>query len=230
MTKRYTTGPQIYKAAIFDMDGLLVDSERAIKDAWLEVARGNGIALSESEFLRVVGRKEADGKAILDKIFCGAFSYEHARSRVAQLLTDAGPAPRFPAKPGAFALLSLLRARAVPCGVASSTHAAEVRRRLERTALLDFFQTICSGDEVANGKPSPDLFLLASARLGVDPEACLVFEDSEYGVAGAVAAGMSAVVVPDLKTPDAQTRGLCVAVLRSLEEALPLCELWFAAR
>lgn len=220
----------MYKAAIFDMDGLLIDSERAIRDAWLEIASRNQVALSEADYLRVVGRNETDAKTILDGIFCGSFSFDDARSGVALLLSERYAAHGFPAKPGAFALLSRLRARAVPCCVASSTRSAEVRRRLDQSGLLAYFGAICCGDEVASGKPSPDLFLLAGERLGVEPEACLVFEDSEHGVIGAAAAGMSAVLVPDLKTADGNISTYCLAILQSLDEALPLCDAWFAAR
>jgi beta-phosphoglucomutase-like phosphatase (HAD superfamily) len=219
----------MYKAAIFDLDGLLIDSERAIRDAWLEVARRNRVALTEAEYLQVVGRNEADSKAILGEIFGGSVSFEEARAGVEILLTEGDVARGYGVKPGAVALLTQLRARAVPCGVASSTRKSEVRRRLELSALLAFFGAICGGDEVAKGKPSPDVFLLAGERLGIEPEHCLVFEDSEHGVIGAVAAGMSAVVVPDLKAPNAEVRASCVAVLESLDQALPLCDAWFAA-
>lgn len=219
----------MFKAAIFDMDGLLIDSERAIKNAWLQIAHRNNVALTEADYLRVVGRNEVDAKAILDNIFPETFSYEEARRSVAVLLSKSDAVRGYPAKLGAVALLSQLRARAVPCCVASSTRSSEVRHCLDQSALLAFFGAICGGDEVAKGKPSPDLFLLASKRLGIEPEDCLVFEDSEYGVIGALAAGMSAVVVPDLKTPNADIRANCVAVLESLEHALPMCDAWFAA-
>lgn len=219
----------MYKAAIFDMDGLLIDSERPIRDAWLEVAQRNRIALTESDYLRVVGRNETDGKAILENLFHADFSFEDARICVADLLSQSAAMHGYAVKPGARALLAWLSARAVPCCVASSTHGAEVRRRLERSALIAFFGAVCSGDEVKQGKPSPELFLLASQRLGVRPEECLVFEDSEHGAIGALAAGMSAVIVPDLKTPGADISAKCIAVLQSLEQALPLCTAWFAA-
>jgi beta-phosphoglucomutase-like phosphatase (HAD superfamily) len=219
----------MYKAAIFDLDGLLIDSERAIRDAWLQVARRNDVALSEAEYLQVVGRNEADSKAILGEIFGGESSFEEARRGVDLLLAQGDGARGYGVKPGAVALLSWLRARAVPCGVASSTRNAEVRRRLDHSVLLAFFGAICGGDEVAKGKPSPDLFLLAGARLGIAPQDCLVFEDSEHGVIGALAAGMSAVVVPDLKAPDPAVQAACVAVLESLRQALPLCDAWFPA-
>ena len=218
----------MYKAAIFDLDGLLIDSERAIRDAWLQVARRNNVALTEAEYLRVVGRNEADSKAILGEIFRGSVSFEEARRCVDILLVESDAARGYGVKPGAVALLTRLRAQAVPCGVASSTRISEVRRRLDHSVLLAFFGAICGGDEVAKGKPGPELFLLASERLGIEPQDCLVFEDSEHGAIGAVAAGMSVVVVPDLKAPDAEVRANCIAVLESLNQALPLCEAWFA--
>ena len=220
----------MYKAAIFDMDGLLIDSERPIRDAWLQVARRNNIALTEADYLRVVGRNEADGKAILDGLFDGNFSFVQARKCVADLLSESSAMQGYAVKPGALALLSWLSARAVPCCVASSTHGTEVRRRLDQVELLAFFGSVCSGEEVSKGKPDPELFLLASQRLGVNPTDCLVFEDSEYGAIGALAAGMSAVIVPDLKMPGADMRASCLAVLESLEQALPRCDAWFAAQ
>jgi len=219
----------MYKAAIFDMDGLLIDSERPIRDAWLLAARRNNIAFIEADYLQLVGRNEADTNAILGKIFDETFPVEEMRRHVAALLSESA-AHGYAVKPGAVELLCWLRAREVPCGVASSTHGTEVRRRLDQSGLLEFFNAICSGDEVARGKPGPEVFLLAGQRLGIKPEDCLVFEDSEHGAIGALAAGMSAVMVPDLKSPGTDLRADCVAVLQSLEQALPLCAGWFAAK
>ena len=220
----------IYGAAIFDMDGLLLDSERVVRDAWMQVARERRVELTDADYLQVVGRNAADARALLSRVFSSGFDFEDAQRSVDALLAERKGEAFFPPKPGAAALLGCLRALGVRCGVASSTRVEEVRRRLDGAALLPFFASICGGDEVARGKPSPDLFLLASERIGVAPRHCLVFEDSEHGARGALAAGMSAVIVPDLKTPDGALRDLCVAVLKSLEEALPSCERWFAAR
>jgi HAD superfamily hydrolase (TIGR01509 family) len=218
----------MYKAAIFDMDGLLIDSERPIKDAWLLAARRNNIAFTEADYLQLVGRNEADTNAMLGNIFDETFPVEEMRRYVAALLSESA-AHGYAVKPGAVALLSWLRARHVPCCVASSTRGSEVRRRLDQSGLLACFDAICSGDEVARGKPDPELFLLASRRLGIEPEDCLVFEDSEHGAMGALAAGMTAVMVPDLKPPGTDLGADCVVVLQSLEQALPLCAAWFAA-
>ena len=193
----------------------------------MRVARDSGVALSEAEYLGVIGRSASDSRAILEAIFSGRLAFEEAHRRAETLLEQSVQEGGYAVKPGVVALLSLLRDRGVPCCVASSTAADEVRRRLERAGLLGFFGSASGGDEVARGKPHPDLFLLASRRLGMDAARCLVFEDSEHGALGAFAAGMSAVIVPDLKAPSEPTRSRCIAVLDSLEQAVPLCELWF---
>jgi HAD superfamily hydrolase (TIGR01509 family) len=218
---------RMYAAAIFDMDGLLLDSERPVRDAWLLAARDTGVALSEAAYLTVVGTNEADSKLVLCEVMGDENSYRLVRARADALLQEYEARTGYAAKPGASEVLSLLGARGVACGVASSTRRAEVRRRLDAAGLAGYFHSICGGDEVHRGKPSPDLFLLAAARLGMSPHACLVFEDSEAGAAGALAAGMSVVLVPDLKRPSAIMQEACVRVLQSLADALPHCAAWF---
>jgi beta-phosphoglucomutase-like phosphatase (HAD superfamily) len=93
--------------------------------------------------------------------------------------------------------------------------------------LLEHFETLAGGDEVRLGKPAPDIFLLAAARLGVSPETCLVFEDSSYGAQGALAAGMGVVVVPDLKRPTPEVERRAVRILDSLEQGQDWLDEWF---
>lgn len=220
---------RMYTAAIFDMDGLLLDSERPVRDAWLLAARETGLALSEAAYLTVVGTNEADSKAGLCDLLGDERSYELVRARADVLVREHEARAGYAAKAGAGELLSLLGARGIACGVASSTRRAELRRRLDAAGLAGYFHSVSGGDEVARGKPNPDLFLLAADRLGVSADACLVFEDSEAGATGALAAGMSVVMIPDLKRPGAVTQAACIGVLRSLVDALPHCEAWFGA-
>jgi HAD superfamily hydrolase (TIGR01509 family) len=217
----------MFSAAIFDMDGLLLDSERLIRDAWLQVSLENGIEFSESVYLDVVGRNHADSTSILIDHIGDQPTFAKICREVDMLLSERTEAAGYPLKPGAFELLSLLRERGIPCAVASSTNRHEVQRRLQKTGLARFFGIIAGGDEVLKGKPAPDLFLLAAEHLGSTPGQCLVFEDSEHGAKGAIAAGMSALLVPDLKTPSASVQTMCFGVLPSLQETLPLCETWF---
>jgi beta-phosphoglucomutase-like phosphatase (HAD superfamily) len=214
----------VYRAAIFDMDGLLLDSERPIRDAWMRAAGELGFALDPASYLGAVGRNAADATAVLTRALGGTHAFERVQQRAAALLAG----HLFSTKPGVAAVLAWLQAAQVPRAVASSTHHGEVRRRLTGAGLIDAFQSISGGDEVARGKPNPDLFLLAAQRLGMAPAACLVFEDSEAGARGALAAGMGVVIVPDLKTPGDDVAQRSVRVLESLLQAPGWLAAWFA--
>jgi HAD superfamily hydrolase (TIGR01509 family) len=215
----------VFTAAIFDMDGLLLDSERVIMRAWLAAAEQAGLALSESDFLLVVGCGAEDSRARLTALLGGHESFQLVRDRARASLA-AQPGLVFPLKPGALELLRLLRQRGVPCAVASSTYADEVRRRLSTVGVLDFFQVVAGGDEVARSKPDPAVYLLAAARLGVQPVRCLAFEDSDHGAAAAHQAGLRVVVVPDLR---AHEFALAYMKLSSLEDAIAHIDRWFSA-
>ncbi|HJV63268.1 MAG TPA: HAD family phosphatase [Albitalea sp.] len=216
-----------FRAAIFDMDGLLLDSERPVRSAWLRAIGEAGVALDEARYLQLVGRNEADSRRMLETWLGPACSYDAARARAAALLDEALGADGYAVKAGVVALLDTLRSRGVPCAVASSTHREEVEARLRQAGLADFFDGFNGGDEVARGKPHPDLFLLAARRLQHAPDHCLVFEDSEHGARGAIAAGMSVVIVPDLVHPSDDARERSLAVLASLHDAQAHVADWF---
>jgi len=210
------------------MDGLLLDSERPIRDAWLSAAAELGAPLTEADYLRVVGRNEREGDLLLLDVFGGDAALLGAtRRRADGLIAERFNAASFDLKPGVLQLLRALRAVSIPCAVASSTAHLEVERRLERAGLLPFFRAVCGGDEVARGKPEPDLYLLAAERLGVDPGRCVAFEDSNHGALAALAAGLAVVVVPDLKPAEPAWQARCLAVLDSLEQASRHSIEWF---
>jgi len=213
-----------FTAAIFDMDGLLLDSERVIMQAWLMAAREERLRLAEPDFLLVVGRGAQESTAMLSQLLGGPGSFQRVRDRArARLAAQQGVV--FPLKPGALRLLELLRARGVPCAVASSTHVDEVRRRLAKVGVLDYFQALAGGDEVSRSKPDPAVYLLAAARLGVPAAQCLAFEDSDHGARAAHDAGLGVVVVPDLKSYEFESA--CMT-LSSLEEAVAHVDRWFS--
>ena len=126
--------------------------------------------------------------------------------------------PGPPLKHGLLALLDSIAEAGLPAAVASSTTRAEVDRLLASVDLSERFEVTVGGDEVACGNPAPDLFLLASERLGVAPVDCLVLEDSEAGIRAAAAAGMISVMIPDLIEPSPAVRKLANAVVSSLAE------------
>lgn len=216
-----------FDAAVFDMDGLLLDSERPIRDAWLDAAAQLGVALSGADYLDLVGRNERDGTARLHERTGDPHLYATLRRHADVLLAERFGTRPFGVKPGARRLLGRLRDAGIPCAVASSTARAEVERRLAATELLPHFRAVCGGDEVAHGKPRPDLYLLAASRLAIEPQRCLAFEDSNFGAQAAIAAALSVIVVPDLKPAEDPWRSACLRVLDSLEEADALAGEWF---
>jgi beta-phosphoglucomutase-like phosphatase (HAD superfamily) len=167
----------MFSAAIFDMDGLLVDSERAIMNTWLTVGLDLGIALSASDYLQIVGRSATECELILTELLGGTAIFREALTRVRQHLSKPSVHPIFPLKSGARALLTELARTGIPCAVASSSPVDEIRSRLGRVSVLQFFKAIAGGDEVDRGKPDPAVYRLAARRLGVPVDACLAFED-----------------------------------------------------
>lgn len=188
-------------AAIFDMDGLMLDTERPAVSLWLQAAREYGRQVDESVPLSTVGLNE-DGtrRRVLEA--CGEdFPYEAVRSRMYELyeafLADQGPAHR----PGLLTLLDALGGVGIPLAVATSTDREAALRKLDRAGILGRFKATACGDEVRSGKPAPDVFLLAASRLGVVPATCVGFEDSPAGLRALAAAGIRSVFVKDMIEP-----------------------------
>ncbi len=216
-----------FKAAIFDMDGLLIDSERAISAAWIAGARELGFSLRMSDFMSVIGTAAQQSTAILVDLLGSEEAMRATAAKAHALLPQAGGAPVFPLKSGALPLLQALHAAGIPCAVASSSNVDEIRHRLGHVDVLKYFKGITGGNEVTHGKPDPALYLLAAARLGVAPEDCIAFEDSENGARAAQAAGVRVVIVPDLKHPPDDVAARAHGVIGSLDEAIAHVPHWF---
>lgn len=216
-----------YQAVVFDMDGLLLDSERPIMKAWLQASLELGMPVTEEVFLHVVGRTEPDTRAHFADRLGERYPYDEVRRRVKVALDLAHGVQGYDVKAGVLSLLMRLQLQGVPCAVASSTRREEVVARLTRAGLAAYFQMFTGGDEVQRGKPHPDIYLLAAQRLGIDPTHCLAFEDSDHGAQAALAAGMDVVIVPDLKHPDNALRQRAAAVLASMADAEAHHTHWF---
>jgi HAD superfamily hydrolase (TIGR01509 family) len=216
-----------FKAAIFDMDGLLIDSERAISAAWVEGAQALGFKLEMHDFVQVIGRAAPESDAILIDLLGSEQAFRDTAAQAHALLQHEGGAPVFPLKSGVLPLLEALHAAGIPCGVASSSRVEEIRHRLGHVDVLKYFRCVTGGDEVTHGKPDPSLYLLAAARLGVAPDECIAFEDSENGARAAQAAGVRVVIVPDLKQPSPEVAARAYGVIGSLAEAVAHVPHWF---
>lgn len=188
------------KGAIFDQDGLMFDTEAIFSQAWAIASAKLGVTLPEGfrtavsgssgEGMRQIIRRyipEADPGALMELTY--QISYD-IQSRT------------LPEKPGLHEILNFFRARGVKMAVASSSHRGPIERNLERSGIRAYFEAVVSGEDVARGKPDPEPFLTAAARLGLAPEDCYVFEDSFNGVRAGRAAGCFTIMVPDLIQPD----------------------------
>jgi len=207
-------------AVIFDMDGLMLDTERVAMQAWKGAAAANGLDLPDDVYCSLIGRPDAECRLILEGHRWTTADIDRleteAREEYLSLLEREG----VPIKPGLFEVLDYLDAHAIPRAVATSTHTHLARQKLERVGAISRLPIIVGGDQVARGKPAPDIYLLAAERLACPASRCLALEDSPVGVRAASAAGMPVILVPDLAPIDAEIAGLAAAVVSSLSEAI----------
>lgn len=209
-------------AVLFDMDGLMLDSERAMLDAWRAAARAESVEADDTLWLSMVGVHDRASFAMLS-----AQLGEDAATRLRKAsdgLYDRQVAIGLPRKQGLIELLDLLDARGIKKAVATSTLRPRALSKLASSGLIERFAVIVTGSDVEHPKPAPDIYRLAAQRLGVDPRDCVVLEDSEPGVRAALAAGATPIQVPDLVAPSAELRGFGHRIVTSLSEARGLLE------
>ncbi len=210
--------PRPVRAVVFDMDGLLVDSEAVFRDAMMHVARERGHDLPLEVFLRMVGLPGPSSRAVALAHFGADFpidEFNEAAWRYARAHHDeVGVA----LKAGVTELLDHLDEAGLPRAVATSSSHMAVEHQLGRSGILSRFQAIVAAGDYARGKPNPDPFLTAAERLGADPHDCLALEDSHNGVRAAHAAGMMTIMVPDLLAATDEMRERCIAIAESLHD------------
>ena len=213
------------KAVLFDMDGLMVDTESLSTEAFINSAKVQGYNMTKEETLKVLGFTKAsiyqfwidyfqgtnvDGKKLVDD------HYEY----IENVLYTVGPEKM----PYVEELLKYLRENNYKIAVASSSDTADIKNNLEKTKLEKYIDEIASGAEVENGKPAPDVFLLAAERLGVDPKDCLILEDSKAGIKAGKASGAMVFMVPDMFTVDEECEDTADRILTNLGEVIEILE------
>ena len=212
--------------AIFDMDGLLFDTETLGRRAWGEALARFGYALSDELYLTLVGRDMAWRQRLLTEHYGPELPFEEVKRLRLELGEAQERAGALALKAGARELVTALHSGGVPLVVATGTERRRALRRLRQAQLAECFQAVITSEDVAQGKPAPDIFLTAAARLGIPAQRCLVFEDSCAGVTAAAAAGARVVLVPDMEPADPVTP-LAAHVLPDLRAALELIPQWF---
>lgn len=204
-------------AILFDMDGLLLNTERLIRSAMIAVMADLGFVMTNADYAALIGRPEPASHAIMLARFGTGFDYTAVRDGVGRRMTADWGAQR-PLKTGAAALIAQIDAANIPRALVTSTDAAAARTYLRGAGLLDGFATIISGDDVTNGKPHPEPYLLAAHRLGIAPAAALALEDSHNGIIAAHAAGVPVIMVPDLLPATPAITPLLLAVADDLHQ------------
>ena len=208
------------QAVIFDMDGVIFDSERLVIECWKVVAAEHNIPDIVEICMRVQGNnREETGKRFREK-YGKDFPYETYKKEVTALFLDRYGEGRLPMKPGVVEILKELRRNNIPLALASSTRSDIVKLEMAEANLLPYFDAVLGGDMVPHSKPEPDIFLAAAAALQVEPKCCYVLEDSHNGIRAAYRAGMHPIMVPDMQKPTEEIRGIAEAVAENLPAAL----------
>ena len=203
-------------ALVFDMDGLLLDTERITRDGFLHACRAQGVRPDPGAFHRCVGTTPERTRELLIESYGPDFPYDAVAASWNAYCDEHLVRKAPPVKPGALEVLERVRRHAIPCALATSTRDPEASVRLALAGLDEYFPVRVTGDRVKKGKPDPEPYLTAIALLGVDPSRAWALEDSGHGVRSAFAAGLRVFQIPDLVAPDASTLALGHTVLDSL--------------
>lgn len=206
------------KAIIFDMDGVIFDSERAMLWSLQEVCKRKGIKDVTPFYNDCIGVTREKTVQIFQAVYGADFDVEAYMQEGSEIYHERYDGGRMPIKEGAKEILSYLKEEGYLIALASSTKRKSVERQLRDAGLLSYFPVLVCGDMVQRSKPAPDIFLCAAKELGVEPEECFVIEDSYNGIRAAASAGMKAFMVPDMLPPNEEMDRLSYRIMTNLLE------------
>jgi HAD superfamily hydrolase (TIGR01509 family) len=210
-----------FDAVLFDMDGLLLDSELIALQAMQAAALEQGIDMPAELRFQMIGMPADGCRQLVADRYGSAVAIEPLFAAATRHLEAYVQAGQLQLKPGVEAMLAVLDRLRVPRAVATSSGRRRAHHHLQVTGIFDRMQAVVTRDDVARGKPYPDLFLEAARRLGVPPARCLAFEDSYNGVRAAAAAGVPVIMVPDLLQATPEMHAVALRLFGSLHEVLP---------
>ena len=210
------------RGILFDMDGLVLDSEVLYTRFWREAAADLGYTMTVEQSLgmRSLGKKL--GQPYLESLFGPEIDYTTLRNKRIELMDAYVAVHGIPPKPGIFELLDYMDEKGIAAAITSSSPMDSIQKHLAAVNLLHRFRKLCSGHDIPNTKPAPDIYLLGAAELGLKPEECLALEDSPTGILSAYRAGCLPVMIPDLDQPGEDTQKLLFAKADSLTDVISL--------
>jgi len=213
------------QGVLFDMDGLVVDTEVLFSRFWREACADCGFDMSfeQSLCMRSLGREQ--GQQLLNRFFGPDADYMAVRTRRIARMEAWIDQHGVELKPGIRELLAFLKEKGIPAAITSSSPVPRIRKYLAFHGLDTAFDALCSGRDTPRGKPEPDIYLHGAAVLGLDPKHCLALEDSPAGILSAHRAGCLSVMIPDMDQPDEDTLRLLYAKADSLLDIIDLIQM-----
>ena len=210
------------RGILFDMDGLVLDTEKLYTRFWMEAIQHYGFSITKEQALGLRSLGKGPGQAHLTACCGEGIDYTTIRAKRIELMNAHIAQHGIEPKPGIYELMDYLEEKQIPCAITSSSPMENIRRHLASQNLLHRFTKLCSGHDVPKGKPAPDIYLHGAAVLGLRPEECLALEDSPTGILSAYRAGCLPVMIPDLDQPNETTRSLLYAKADSLADIISL--------
>ena len=205
------------KAVIFDMDGVITDTEKLLVKYWRQAADEMGFDMTYEQALNLRSLAARYAEPYLKELFGESFSYRKVRSRRKELMEEDIERNGIKLKPGLSELMAYLKKHGYKTAIATATDFDRAVDYLEKAGVYGSFDQLCCGPMVEHGKPEPDIYLYAAEKLGVEPNQCIAVEDSPNGILSAHRAGMHPVMVPDLTQPD---RELLKLIYRRCDDLL----------
>ncbi len=211
------------EAVVFDMDGVIFDTERLVLEGWAHTGKKHGIVGTDEVCRECLGTTYEISRQIFLNHYGADFPYEEYKEEMRSYFYQAIE-KEIPLKPGIQEILTELRKKNYKIGLASSTRRAVVLEELEKAELTEYFDVIIGGDLLKRSKPEPDIYLMACRELSVEPQKAYAIEDSYNGIRSAYAAGMRPIMVPDLMPPTQEMEEKSIVICSNLMEALQFIE------
>lgn len=206
------------KGAVFDMDGLMFDTENLTFKLQRDILAEAGLEFSLDDYKKTIGKRLADLPVLFYELFGESYDFDRFRLECRNAYIKYTEEYGIPVKDGLFELLDELKEKDIKIALATSTTRRSAERTLKIAGVFDYFDELVCAEDVKNGKPDPEPFLKAAEKLSLEPSECMALEDSVNGIKSAYLAGMKTVMVPDLIEPDDEIKAMCDLVLGSLNE------------